>query len=41
MGSRIVVLDHGRVAEAASPGTLLRDARSAFHHLATEAGLVG
>ena len=41
MGNRIAVLDSGRVAELDAPGTLLSDPHSAFHHLATEAGLVG
>jgi ABC-type multidrug transport system fused ATPase/permease subunit len=41
MGNRIVVLDNGRVAELDEPGTLINDPRSAFYHLASEAGLVG
>jgi hypothetical protein len=41
MGNRIVVLDNGRVAELDEPGTLISDPHSAFHHLASEAGLVG
>jgi ABC-type multidrug transport system fused ATPase/permease subunit len=39
MGSRIAVLDSGRVAELDAPRALLSNPGSAFRHLAAEAGV--
>lgn len=38
---KVLVLDAGRVAEFASPQTLLNDTQSIFHAMAKDAGIVG